>query len=232
MIEFGHGTHPGTARLRNEDTYYADPTLGLFVVLDGMGGHRHGELASAMARDGIVERVTRGQSLMAAVSATNEQLLAHTRALAQARPMGSSMAAVRIVDDRYEAVWVGDTHLYIDDGGLRRLPHDARLANALIEKGEWPEDRPVEPPRNAITQALGVTGNDQLYLQIARGPWREGMRLLLCTDGLTEVLDDARLAAVTARTDLGAQECIDHLVLDALEKTARDNLTAILLRYA
>jgi serine/threonine protein phosphatase PrpC len=228
MIEFGHGTHPGIARLRNEDTYYADPALGLFLVLDGMGGHRHGELASAIARDGIVERVTRGQSLIAALEATNEQL----RALAHARPMGSTVAAVRIAENQWEAVWVGDTRLYVDDGGLRRLEHDRKLAEKLKENGEWPETRPTEAPRSAITQALGVTGQDQLYAQMARGTWKPGMHILLCTDGLTETIDDTRLAEVTRRGELGAQECVDHLLLDALDKGARDNLTAILLRHA
>ncbi len=57
MIEFGHGTHVGLRRTRNEDTYYADTALGLFLVADGMGGHQHGEVASALVRDAIVELV-------------------------------------------------------------------------------------------------------------------------------------------------------------------------------
>ena len=63
MIEFGHGTHVGLRRARNEDTYYADAALGLFLVADGMGGHQHGEVASALARDAIVESVRKGKSL-------------------------------------------------------------------------------------------------------------------------------------------------------------------------
>ncbi len=67
MIEFGHGTHTGLRRTRNEDTYYADAGLGLFLVVDGMGGHQHGEVASATARDGVVARVAAGQSLIDAI---------------------------------------------------------------------------------------------------------------------------------------------------------------------
>src|SRR5699024_164970 len=68
MIEFGHGTHPGLKRKVNEDTYYADPALGLFLVADGMGGHAQGKRAAALARDCVVANVGRGESRAAAVS--------------------------------------------------------------------------------------------------------------------------------------------------------------------
>jgi len=231
MIEFGHGTHPGMARSRNEDTYYADPALGLFLVLDGMGGHRHGELASASVRDGVVERVTRGQSLLSALTAANDELLMHTRNLPHARPMGTTVAAVRLTDGGWEAAWVGDSRIYVDDGELCRLTHDGKLAEALAEKGEWPESRDTVAPRGVMNQALGVTGNEQLYVQMCRGSWTSGMRLLLCTDGLTEVVDDAQLQAISARTELGAQEAVEQMILTALDGGARDNVTAILVRH-
>ncbi|MBZ0221936.1 MAG: serine/threonine-protein phosphatase, partial [Dokdonella sp.] len=77
MIELGHGTHVGLRRTRNEDTYHADVSLGLFLVADGMGGHQHGEVASALVRDAMVELVGAGSGLIEAVNGAGERLLAH-----------------------------------------------------------------------------------------------------------------------------------------------------------
>ncbi len=139
MIEFGHGTHTGLRRTRNEDTYYADAGLGLFLVVDGMGGHQHGEVASATARDGVVAQVAAGQSLIDAIQRVNEALIARSSGLAESRPMGTTIAAVRISGRAYEAAWVGDSRIYRWDGSLERLSHDHSIVEALVEAGELTE---------------------------------------------------------------------------------------------
>ncbi|SFW31993.1 PP2C family protein-serine/threonine phosphatase [Luteibacter sp. UNCMF366Tsu5.1] len=233
MIEFGHGTHTGLRRTRNEDTYYADAGLGLFLVVDGMGGHRHGEVASATARDGVVAQVTAGQSLVDAVQRVNEALIARSSGQAAARPMGTTIAAVRMTGRRYEAAWVGDSRIYRWDGALQRLSHDHSIVEALVEAGELTEAQArIHPQRSVLTQALGITAPDQLHIGLARGELAPGARLLLCTDGLTDEVDDNRIGEIVARSDIAAQECVDHLLLEALAGSARDNITAILLRVA
>jgi protein phosphatase len=231
MIEFGHGTHAGLRRSRNEDTYYADAGLGLFLVLDGMGGHRYGEVASAFARDGIVDRVTRGMSLIEAIEQVNVELSGRARSATEARPMGTTIAALRIGADGYEAVWVGDSRIYVHRDELHQVSHDHSLVQAMVEAGELDAAQAQRhPQRNVLIQALGVTAPEQLHIGIARGPLAGSMRFLLCTDGLTEEVADACIAGVMARTELAAQECVDQLLLDALAAGARDNVTAILLR--
>jgi PPM family protein phosphatase len=234
MIEFGHGTHTGLRRQRNEDTYYADASLGLFLVVDGMGGHQHGEVASAMARDGVVAQVTAGQSLVDAIQRVNEALIARSGGLRDARPMGTTIAAIRINGRGFEAAWVGDSRIYRSgDGQLERLSHDHSIVEALVEAGELTEAQAqAHPQRSVLTQALGITAPEQLHIGLARGELAPGMRLLLCTDGLTDEVADERIGQIVARADIAAQECVDHLILEALAGTGRDNITAILVRAA
>jgi PPM family protein phosphatase len=234
MIEFGHGTHTGLRRQRNEDSYYADASLGLFLVVDGMGGHQHGEVASAMARDGVVAQVTAGQSLVDAIQRVNEALIARSRGLRDARPMGTTIAAIRVAGRTYEAAWVGDSRIYRwADCALERLSHDHSIVEALVEAGELTEAQAQShPQRSVLTQALGITLPEQLHIGLARGELTPGARLLLCTDGLTDDVADGRIGEIVARADIAAQEAVDHLILEALAGAGRDNVTAILVRVA
>jgi serine/threonine protein phosphatase PrpC len=231
MIEFGHGTHVGLRRARNEDTYYADAALGLFLVADGMGGHLHGEVAAAAVRDSVVELVSRGHSLAEAIRGADEHLMAQLHDHANALPMGSTIAALRLSDDGYEAAWVGDSRIYTTGRELRQVHHDQSLVRALIEAGKLdPSHATPQTNRNVLTQALGVTAAAQLHIGMARGRITPGMGFLLCSDGLVEDLDAASIARTVARTDLAAQECVDQLLLSALDRGGNDNITAILVR--
>jgi protein phosphatase len=231
MIEFGHGTHVGLRRTRNEDTYYADTALGLFLVADGMGGHQHGEVASALVRDAIVERVRGGQSLAEAVHGAAAQLLERAQRYDDARPMGTTVAAIRFSDQGYEVAWVGDSRIYQWKDGLRRISHDHSLVQTLVTAGTIDEAQASRhPQRNVLTQALGITALDQLQISMAKGPLTPDTSFLVCSDGLTEEVSDTAIAHIVSRQELAAQECVDHLLLAALDGGGNDNVTAILAR--
>ncbi|HEV2540517.1 MAG TPA: protein phosphatase 2C domain-containing protein [Frateuria sp.] len=233
MIEFGHGTHVGLRRASNEDTYYADPALGLFLVADGMGGHQHGEVAAALVRDAIVEQVARGRGLVEAVRGAGERLLRQAGGgSADAPPMGTTVAALRLSGDRYEVAWVGDSRIYLWQAGtLRQVSHDHSLVQELVAAGQLdPALAERHPQRNVLTQALGVTAIEHLHVGMARGRTESGSAFVLCSDGLTEGVADATIARIVGRTDLAAQECVDHLLLAALDGSADDNITVILAR--
>ncbi|MGH8160239.1 MAG: PP2C family protein-serine/threonine phosphatase [Rhodanobacter sp.] len=231
MIEFGHGTHVGLRRTRNEDTYYADASLGMFLVADGMGGHQHGEVASALVRDAMVDLVSRGHSLIEAVHGAAERLQAHTRPSFDVLPMGTTIAALRLTADGYEVAWVGDSRIYMWKQELRQISHDHSLVQALIEAGQLdPAQASQHPQRNVLTQALGVTAAEQLHIGMARGQLEPGIGFLLCSDGLTECVSDASIARTVARTDLASQECVDQLLLSALDGGGDDNITVIIVR--
>lgn len=234
MIEFGHGTHVGLRRMRNEDTYYADAALGLFLVADGMGGHQHGEVASALVRDAVVEQVTGGHGLAEAVRSAGERLLNHAHDASDALPMGTTIAALRLVGERYEIAWVGDSRVYLwSQDALCQISHDHSLVQELVAAGRLdPALASRHPQRNVLTQALGVTAIGELHIGMARGQVEPGSAFVLCSDGLTESLTDAAIARIVARTELAAQECVDQLLLAALDGSADDNITVILARMS
>ena len=231
MIEFGHGTHVGLRRTRNEDTYYADAGLGLFLVADGMGGHQHGEVASALVRDAVADLVTRGHNLAEAVRRADERLLALARDSQDALPMGTTIAALRVSGENYEVAWVGDSRIYLWQNALKQISQDHSLVQELVAAGTLdPAQAQRHPQRNVITQALGITAAERLQIGVSRGRLQPGMRFLLCSDGLTDEVDDAAIGRIVARSDLAAQECVDHLLLAALDAGGGDNITCVLVR--
>jgi len=233
MIEFGHSTHVGLRREHNEDTYYADGELGLWLVADGMGGHEHGEVASALARDTLVREVGKGIELVRAIQLADEEIIKHSTRRAEALPMGTTIAALRIADGgAFEVAWVGDSRVYLWSGeGLKQLSEDHSYVQELIAQGAiTSEQARSHPHRNVVTQALGVTDPQSLRVESVRGQLNPGMQLLLCSDGLTEDVNDKAIAAIVGRQELSAQECVDHLILAALDGGGSDNVTVILVR--
>ncbi len=234
MIEFGHATHTGLRRKRNEDTCYADPAAGLFLVADGLGGHHHGALAAALVRDHIVENIRAGASSEQAIRQADSVLIAHPEHCAHGHPMGTTIAMLRLAEAGFEATWVGDSRIYRMHGSeLQRLSHDHSAVQLQVDLGLIDEAQARrDPRRNVVTQALGVTAPQDLRIGMLQGDLQGSSCFLLCSDGLTEELDDAHIAQCLQRPDLAAQECVEHLVLDALDAGGHDNITAVLVRIA
>ncbi|MDQ1094286.1 serine/threonine protein phosphatase PrpC [Xanthomonas sacchari] len=232
MIEFGHLTHVGLRRDLNEDTYYGDHELGLWLVADGMGGHACGEVASALAREAIVREVRGGTALAQAIRIADEEIIRASQRRNDTLPMGTTVVAARVQGNRFEVAWVGDSRAYLwRDGKLAQLSQDHSYVQELIAQGALTaEQARAHPHRNVVTQALGVTDPQHLNVATMTGELRPGMRLLLCSDGLTEEVDDAGLANALSHDDCSAQECVDMLVAAALDEGGSDNITAILVR--
>ena len=221
-IEFGHCTHVGLRREHNEDTYYADSELGLYLVADGMGGHENGEVASALA----------GELLVRAIQLADEEIIKHSTRRPQALPMGTTIAAIRVKGGEYEVGWVGDSRVYqFADGQLKQMSQDHSYVRELIEQGAIsPEQARTHPHRNVVTQALGVTDPQSLRVETVIGELKPGTQVLICSDGLTEEVEDEHIARILGRAELSAQESVDHLILAALDGGGSDNVTAILVR--
>jgi len=141
--------------------------------------------------------------------------------------MGSTIVALLLRGCAFELACVGDSRAYAWQGALRRIDHADTAPTPDRSRSSASPAR-----RNALTQALGITPPEQLHVGVARGIAEPGSAFLLCSDGLTDCLDDDAIARLLARNDLSAQECVDQLLLDALERGAGDNLTAVLVRIS
>ena len=232
MIEFGHLTHVGLRRELNEDTYYGDSELGLWLVADGMGGHEYGEVASALARETIVRETRQGTPLPQAIRIADEEIIRASRQRNDALPMGTTVVAARLVGNRFEVAWVGDSRAYLwRDGKLAQLSQDHSYVQELIQQGAITVDQArTHPQRNVVTQALGVTEPQVLNVATLSGELAPGSQLLLCSDGLTEEVDDREIGRVLSHSECSAQECVDGLVAAALDGGGSDNVTVLLVR--
>ena len=232
MIEFGHLTHVGLRRELNEDSYYGDSALGLWLVADGMGGHEYGEVASALARETIVRETRDGTPLIQAIRIADEEIIRTSRQRRDALPMGTTVVAARVNGNRFEVAWVGDSRVYLwRDEQLVQLSKDHSYVQELIASGAITREQArSHPHRNVVTQALGVTDPRNLNVATVAGEMLAGMQLLLCSDGLTEEVEDEQIARVLSLRDRSAQECVDTLVAAALDSGGSDNVTAVLIR--
>lgn len=232
MLEFGHLSHVGLRRDLNEDTYYGDIELGLWLVADGMGGHACGEVASALARETIVREVREGTPLAQAIRIADEEIIRTSRRRNDSLPMGTTVVAARVHGQRFEVAWVGDSRAYLwRDGRLAQLSQDHSYVQELVAQGTLTSEQArAHPHRNVVTQALGVTDPTHLNVATMTGELKPGMQLLLCSDGLTEEVDDRGIAEALGFLDCSAQECVDSLIAAALDGGGSDNVTAILVR--
>jgi PPM family protein phosphatase len=231
MIQFGHGTHVGLRRDHNEDTYCVEPDLGLWLVADGMGGHEHGEVASALARDTVIAEIRNGRNLSDAIRLADVEIIGHSRHRGEALPMGTTVAAVRMNADSYEVAWVGDSRVYLYDGALKQITHDHSYVQELVSQGAITQEQAkTHPHRNVVTQALGVTEPQSLRVETVSGELKPGQMLLVCSDGLTEEVDDELMAAILQK-GLSLQESVEHLILAALDRGGSDNVTVLLLGH-
>jgi len=146
--------------------------------------------------------------------------------------MGTTVVAARVQDNRFEVAWVGDSRAYLwRDGQLAQLSQDHSYVQELIAQGALTREQArTHPHRSAVTQALGVTDPRQLNVETLTGALRPGMQLLLCSDGLTEEVDERDISATLRQDDCSAQELVDMLVAAALDGGGSDNVTAILVR--
>lgn len=233
MYEFGHLTHPGLRRSLNEDTYHGEGMLGLWLVADGIGGHDFGEIASALAREAVVREVRDGTPLVQAVRIAGEDIVRASRRRSEALPMGTTVVAAMLRGDRFEVAWVGDSRAYLwrPGQGLLQLTQDHSHVEELVVQGVLTRDEArAHPQRKMVTQALGVTDPAQLNIERISGDFAKQAQLLLCSDGLTEHVDDAAIARILANTGCSAQEIVDTLVAAALDGGGSDNVTAVLIR--
>jgi PPM family protein phosphatase len=233
MIESAGSSHTGLVRKHNEDCFEANPAQGLWLVADGVGGHQHGEVAAAIARDTVSADIAAGAQLVDAVRHAHQAIVDEIKARDTGSDMGSTVVAMLLdPDNRYEIVWVGDSRAYLFDGGLRQLTRDHTPVSELLRSGTiTPEQAAIHPDRHVLSQSLGISENILVAPGRVQGTLEAGQQILLCTDGLTDELSDT---VIGTRMGLHSnpQQQVDDLLSVALAAGGRDNITAIVVGAA
>lgn len=236
-------TDIGTLRKDNQDSYalrMLDEQLAVIVVCDGMGGAQAGNVASAVAveafcsavetacRPGVPEQAEqRGELLTSACREANRQVYELSCANREYQGMGTTLVAALVMPNEILVVNVGDSRCYlIGDEAIRQITRDHSLVQVLVDRGEiTKEEARTHPKKNLITRALGV--DSDVACDLFRVTPGKHDRLLLCSDGLTNVLPDEVLHREVTACSEPETACRNLLAL-TLEQGAPDNVTAVI----
>jgi len=232
-------THPGRIRKRNEDCLFVDEALGLLAVADGMGGYNGGEIASSLAvrtvHESLLSSSIDGGSppdweplIREAARRADQAIRLRAAEDAQLLEMGTTLVLALCRASEIHLTHAGDSRAYLlQEGAMRCLTRDHSLVNEMIDNGEiTPKEARRHPLRNVITRSLGSHGSAELDFQTVT--WESGDRLLLCSDGLTNMVEDRGIQELIlcARTDLPL--ACEKLVQAANRAGGKDNISVIL----
>ncbi len=224
-------TDTGRQRPANEDSAIARAPV--FVVADGMGGARAGEVASRLAIDafqeGLPDSGNSEEMLAGRVREANRAIYDKALEEPDLQGMGTTLTAAYLDDARLAIAHVGDSRAYLfRDGELRRLTQDHSLVDELVRRGKLTEEQAAEhPQRSIITRALGIERD--VEVDTWSYPVRAGDVLLLCSDGLTSMVSEERVAKVLS-TVASLERAAGKLIEAANEAGGRDNITVVLSR--
>ena len=250
-VEAYGATDVGLLRRNNEDSFGVHAQLGLFVVCDGMGGHAAGDVAAALAVEAVLDEFAKRHKVTPMAcddSASALPVIQHsalrsavrrahnTIAEAQCRnpqhaDMGTTIAAMKVTSDKVIVAHVGDSRIYRwhRDHGLSRETRDHSLFNQMVDEGRIALDAPEQnfPQRNVIMRALGARDHRAELRTLSKRP---GDVFLLCSDGLTDMVDDHEIARILDWYEGAPKQTAKALVAAAIEADGRDNITVVVVR--
>jgi PPM family protein phosphatase len=231
VAEEAHRTDTGRQRHANEDAYFARAPV--FAVADGMGGAQAGEVASRIAADAFGSVDDRDEAperrLTRVVHSANERIHELAEKDASRSGMGTTLTAALIGDDEVSLAHVGDSRAYVfRDGELKRLTSDHSLVEELRRQGRLTDAQAEEhPQRSIITRALGP--EPEVEVDTMTFAARPGDVFLLCSDGLTTMVPESRIARVLERS-ASLDSAVSRLVREANDGGGRDNITVVAFR--
>ena len=230
ISEHFHASDLGRQRQGNEDNYFVRAPL--FVVADGMGGAQAGEVASEMAVESFDRGLPDGSpadGLVSVIEDANRRIHDRSRSEAQRAGMGTTVTAAYVGEQEVTIAHVGDSRAYVlRDGELTRLTRDHSLVGELVARGKLTEEQAeTHPQRSVITRALGPEPEVQVDVRTYQA--RAGDLFMVCSDGLTSMIPEARVREVleSARP---LEQAGRELIAAANEAGGRDNITVILFR--
>jgi serine/threonine protein phosphatase PrpC len=234
MLEAFGASDPGCVRANNEDYYLLAPSMGLYVVADGMGGAQAGEHASKLATETLFEVMQDSGSpdaamLVEAFREANHRVMEAALADPALEGMGTTMVAAL---DKGGELWiasVGDSRAYLyDNGELHAVTEDQSWVNEVGRRlGIDEETLKNHPMRHVLTMAIGVSEQLRVLTYVVKPT--PGMQLLLCSDGLHGVaLEDEIKAALDSKASL--EDKCEAMIAAARDRGGPDNITTVLLK--
>ena len=235
-------TDPGVARSQNQDAYQIvslDKNTLLCVVCDGMGGAKSGNVASTLAADVFTQEIKRSwmpdmdpesldRMLGGAVKLANFTVFDQASQFEDFNGMGTTLVALLLQGKKATIVNVGDSRAYlIDSDGIKQVTTDHSLVQMMIDRGELaPEKAKFYPGKNLITRAIGT--EPQVMCDVFHRKVEKGACFLLCTDGLSNLMDDQEILFEVVHCREKSQCCVQ--LLDIVKRRgAPDNVTSILV---
>lgn len=233
-------TDIGKRRTSNQDFVYAsDQPVGnltnLLIVADGMGGHNAGDLASRYTVESMLEYIEKAEEkrpvplLSQAIHYANELVMEKAKSDKTLEGMGTTVVAATVQDTYLYVANVGDSRLYLIDQEIEQITRDHSLVEEMIRLGELQrKDAKSHPDRNVITRAIGV--RSPVKIDFFDVKLEEGDRILLCSDGLTNMVEDEEILHIVKKSgSLG--EAAKRLVTDANKNGGKDNISVVLAEF-
>jgi len=242
-------TEVGCVRKHNEDNFLVEPDLGLFVVADGLGGHAAGEVASKIVVEKIGQFIRHtaerdrtwpvdyeasltvdGNRLKVALLLADQGILSNIQDNPERESMGSTVVACLVQEHRVTFVHVGDSRAYLlNPTGIRQVTRDhswvaEQVANGILTS----EEARRHPFRNVITQALGNGG--ELDVAIQELQVQEMDRILLCSDGLSGMIQDPEIWEIVQKS-ASVEDAAQNLIRKAMDNGGEDNITVVLVAF-
>lgn len=223
----------GKVREKNEDDYLiAGDFPELFAVADGMGGHQAGEVASAVAIALIEEydfdfQADLTRQLKELIDYINQEIIARGNKNPEYRGMGTTLTLGIKTEEKICYGHVGDSRFYLfRDGKLRKVTRDHSLVEKMVEEGKiTPEEAFQHPRSNVLTQALGL--EQKLEIDSDCFEISEGDLVLLCTDGLTDMLRESEIEKLILSEYPDPEKITERLTAEALASGGSDNITIV-----
>lgn len=249
LVDFAGASHIGRVRSTNEDVWRVDPGLGLFLVADGMGGHASGEVAATMAvnelgnalrtanalracdefvaRSDVETRRAVFEVLVGGASRAHQIVLSEAERDKQRASMGTTLDAVLLLGSRAFMAHIGDGRAYLSRATTTiQLTHDHTIHGALLARGALSPSEPPVARQEVLTNAVGRKGSltvEEVYVDLS-----EGDRLLVCSDGVHNEIDNENSISGFGRTD-PPEDAAVAIVNSAVERGGKDNATALVI---
>lgn len=233
-------TDKGKTREINQDYIYSsDEPVGLlpnlYIVADGMGGYQAGDYASRCSVEEFVSQVQKSvqptviSTMEEALQTANSAVMNHAAENSELSGMGTTFVAATVLPDKVYVMNVGDSRLYLIGDEMKQITVDHSYVEEMIRKGELQrKDARIHPKKNVITRAVGVEEDVEAdFYEIE--PEADSRFLLLCSDGLTNMVEDEEIRHIVMKYAKAPQEALHQLVKRANDCGGKDNISAIII---